>query len=321
MLRRVSTDPSSPRKGRRAQIVLAAADGLSNSEIASCLGCSLPTVSKWRRRFADKGLVGLADEVRPGRPSVFGEAKVQQIVAWTLSPSAEEARWTTRYFAQTLGVSRATVYRVRKRFHLPCRRRIEESHLHRTAIAKPPTKLAGLHLLPPQTVAALCSTHAHLPSESTRRPLRHKGEDHGETPGALDLNKVREHLYAAAGTACRLSPGKRKEEVLAFLRRLEATYRTGEIRLVAYNAPVLDLVEVRRWLDRRPRFDVQHVPTKSDWVRRVVSSVPQKAFDRQRLTRSLVQHGSDPEMAERSFEWVDKPAQFIRTEQVYDPCG
>src|SRR5690242_21679192 len=51
----------------RARIVLACADGLSNSEVARQLGVSLPTVGKWRKRFVGDRLDGLHDEPRPGR--------------------------------------------------------------------------------------------------------------------------------------------------------------------------------------------------------------------------------------------------------------
>ncbi len=52
----------------RAAIVLACADGSGTSEAARRLGVSRPTVIKWRDRFAERGMAGLDDEPRPGRP-------------------------------------------------------------------------------------------------------------------------------------------------------------------------------------------------------------------------------------------------------------
>ena len=52
----------------RCRVVLAAAEGRSSSEIAEELGCNLSTVGKWRGRFARRGLDGLHDEPRPGKP-------------------------------------------------------------------------------------------------------------------------------------------------------------------------------------------------------------------------------------------------------------
>jgi transposase len=59
------------REVTRARIVLMAADGLSNHEIARRLGCSRYTVWQWRKRFFEEGLGGLADRPRPGRPRSF----------------------------------------------------------------------------------------------------------------------------------------------------------------------------------------------------------------------------------------------------------
>jgi transposase len=55
----------------RARIVLYAADGLSNDTIAARLDTPRQVVSKWRKRFYEKGLAGLEDEPRGGRPPVF----------------------------------------------------------------------------------------------------------------------------------------------------------------------------------------------------------------------------------------------------------
>jgi transposase-like protein len=55
----------------RARIVLAAADGERNTQIAGRLGVAVNTVSKWRKRFVQEGLGGLGDRKRPGRPRRF----------------------------------------------------------------------------------------------------------------------------------------------------------------------------------------------------------------------------------------------------------
>jgi transposase len=65
----------------RARIVLAAAQGMSNARIASGLGLHLDTVRKWRRRFAARGLAGLHDRPRSGRPRLFTPAQVAEVKA------------------------------------------------------------------------------------------------------------------------------------------------------------------------------------------------------------------------------------------------
>ena len=70
----------------RAKILLLAAEGTSNTEIASQVGCSRPTVILWRRRYAQGGLDGLLDRPRPGRPQTVRRDRRAEILAATLSP-------------------------------------------------------------------------------------------------------------------------------------------------------------------------------------------------------------------------------------------
>lgn len=100
---------------QRARIVLAAAEGLSNTEIAERVGCSRPTVIRWRRRYAAKGLAGLDDQPRSGRPRTVRRDRRAEIVATTQQPPPQQlgiTHWSTRSLAKHLGVSRMTVARV-----------------------------------------------------------------------------------------------------------------------------------------------------------------------------------------------------------------
>ena len=74
----------------RSRIVLAAADGRSNTHIAADLHVTLPTVGKWRQRFLDARLEGLADEPRPGAPRTLTDARVEDVVTQTLDRAGSE---------------------------------------------------------------------------------------------------------------------------------------------------------------------------------------------------------------------------------------
>jgi hypothetical protein len=99
---------------QRAQVLLHAADGVSNVDIAAWVGVSKPTVLGWRRDFAARGLVGLG-RVAPGRgrkPSI-PQATIEAIVELTLHHRPEGAtHWSCRSMAKKVGVSPATVQRV-----------------------------------------------------------------------------------------------------------------------------------------------------------------------------------------------------------------
>src|SRR5271155_37077 len=94
----------------RSRIVLLAADGLSNTEIARRQGCSLPTAGKWRQRFLDGGVDGLLDEPRPGTPRKLGDKQIEQVLSRTLESRPEAAtHWSTRDMAKATGLSQSTI--------------------------------------------------------------------------------------------------------------------------------------------------------------------------------------------------------------------
>jgi transposase len=99
----------------RAKILLLAAQGTSNTEIARRVGCSRPTVILWRHRYTTAGLGGLGDQPRPGRPQSVRADRRAEILAATLTPPPEHlgvSHWSTRLLADQLGCSHNTVARV-----------------------------------------------------------------------------------------------------------------------------------------------------------------------------------------------------------------
>src|SRR6516162_11277430 len=97
---------------RRAQIILASADGEVNTAIARRLGTTNPTVCHWRKRWFEQGLVGLYGEARPGRPRTHDEERVAQLLRTVLdSKPMDGTHWTVRSAAAATGLSKTTVGR------------------------------------------------------------------------------------------------------------------------------------------------------------------------------------------------------------------
>src|SRR5512144_1862162 len=102
----------------RAEIVLLAADGMTNLVSAERLGITRVTVAMWRKRFAAKRLDGLVDAPRPGAPRQIGDAKIAEVVTTTLETMpASATHWSTRSMAT--GVSVSTCNRIWRAFSLP----------------------------------------------------------------------------------------------------------------------------------------------------------------------------------------------------------
>jgi transposase len=97
----------------RCRIVLAAAAGEQSKEIAARLGCNKATVGRWRGRFAERGLDGLHDEPRPGKPRSVADADVERVIVTTLEQQPPNAtHWSTRSLAAATGMSQTAVSRI-----------------------------------------------------------------------------------------------------------------------------------------------------------------------------------------------------------------
>ena len=103
----------------RCRIVLGAADGKRNKEIAAELGCNPATVGKWRARFAQRRLDGLHDEPRPGPPRTITDADVERVIVKTLEETPRHAtHWSTRSMAAEVSLSQTAISRIWRAFGL-----------------------------------------------------------------------------------------------------------------------------------------------------------------------------------------------------------
>ena len=141
----------------RARIVLSCAEGRDNKETAGFLQCHEDTVGKWRRRFIEKRLDGLTDEPRPGRAPTISDEQVEKVVVDTLEDTPDDAtHWSRTSMAKRSGLSKSTVGRIWKAFHL-------KPHVADTfKLSSDPFfvekvyDVAGLYLNPPEHAVVLC---------------------------------------------------------------------------------------------------------------------------------------------------------------------
>jgi len=153
-LERQAWDRSAPaRVAERARIVLLAADGLTGPQIAGRLGCTEPTVAKWRRQYAEDGLAGLEDAPRPGGPRrVLTDEAIAEILSAAVTPPPEAlagqgvTHWSSRRLADRLRrakglqVSHDSITRLWRKFCL---------QPHRTeGSSSPPTRRRAVPALP-----------------------------------------------------------------------------------------------------------------------------------------------------------------------------
>jgi transposase len=179
------TRSSSIRAGlvQRARIVLAAAEGLSNTRIAEQVGCSRPAVIRWRGRYAAKGLAGLQDQPRSGRPRTVRRDRRAEIIAVTRQPPPQRlgiTHWSTRSLARHLGVSRMTVARVWAEHDLKPWRMETFTFSTDPELHAKVADLCGLYLDPPAGAVVVCmAIAAPSPLSGAGRCLRRRAGRRG----------------------------------------------------------------------------------------------------------------------------------------------
>src|SRR3954467_7859659 len=141
----------------RSRIVLAAADGVKNTQIAERLGVGRPMATKWRNRFAEQRLDGLLDEPRPGRPRTISDEQVDEVIVRTLETTPKDAtHWSTRSMAKQVGLTQNAVLRIWHAYGL-------QPHRQDTfKLSKDPLfvdkihDIVGLYLNPPERAVVFC---------------------------------------------------------------------------------------------------------------------------------------------------------------------
>ncbi|WP_253209234.1 ROK family protein [Streptomyces niphimycinicus] len=181
----------------RAAVVLLAAQGLRNAEIARRLEVSRQTVGNWRQRFDASGVAGLRERPRPGRPSIIDEAEV--ITRTVLAPDGGGA---SRAVARELGYSHAAVAAIRQRWQ------VTPGHATVPAVpTRPPLPQAEVCVL-----GLYLDTHRALLLVGTRpaAPEHHHGASPGASPGADVIAAVDAGVEAALKVPPSPAPGERR---------------------------------------------------------------------------------------------------------------
>ena len=270
---------SAQRLALRAKIVLAAADGRSNTAIAADLRVTLPTVGKWRQRFLAKRLDGLAAEPRPGPPRTITDARVEEVVTKTLETKpTDAAHWSTRGMAKATGLTQTAVSRIWRAFGLNPHLRESFKLSTDPYFVEKVRDVVGLYLSPPDRAVVLC-----VDEKSGTQALDRTQPVLPRTPGQAERGT---HDYVRHGTtslfaALDVATGKvigrchhrhRHQEFVKFLADIDAAVPAedgGTIHLVMDNYATHKTPAVRRWLARRPRFVVHFTPTRGSWLNQV----------------------------------------------------
>jgi transposase len=311
----------------RSRIVLAAADGCTNQQIAATLQIPAITVGKWRRSFAVDGIEGLRDAPRSGRPPKHDFTVRQRVQTRVCQQPQAQSRWTVRTLAAELGLPASTVHAMLIAAKL-------QPHRIRTFTFSPDPDfeaklldIVGLYLNPPENALVLCvdekpSIQA-LDRTQPLLPLRAK------KPRAWTNEYVR-HGTQTLLAALEIATGKviahvrdRRTTVdfLGFMDDVVKSYPKQQLHVVLDNLNIHKNEAAKQWLLRHPRVRFHYTATHASWMNMIecffsiltrqalTQSVQRSKKDlKEFLLRYLQRYSENP----RPFTWTKGPEQLQR---------
>jgi transposase len=262
----------------RARIVLLAAAGKQDKEIAADLGITAHKAARWRNRFLDLGLAGLEkDAPRTGRTPRISAAKVKRVIHKTTQEKpANATHWSTRTMAAAVELSEATVRRIWHKHGL-------KPHLMETfkvstdpRFAEKLEAIVGLYLNPPEHALVLCCdeksqiqaldrTQPGLPLKRGRAgTMTHDYKRNGTATLFAALNILNGKVISLC------QERHRHQEWLRFLRLVDdGTPDHKQLHLIVDNYATHKHPAVQRWLKRHRRFHIHFTPTSASWLNMV----------------------------------------------------
>jgi transposase len=328
LLTRWSRGRSTPaRLVQRAKIVLAAAAGRENKDIAAELGCTRRTVGTWRNRFAAAGLAGIErDAPRGGRKPSVRSLKEAEIIRKTTQETPPAAtQWSSRRMAKTVGVSEATVRRVWRDNGLAPHRTKGFKVSNDPHFVEKLVDVVGLYLNPPEhalvlscdeksQIQALDRTQKSLPMFPGRlKTLTHDYKRNGTTTLFAAIELAEGRIIAEC------MPRHRHQEWIKFLKKIDAeTPPELDLHLIVDNYATHKHPKVKSWLKRHKRFHMHFIPTSSSWL-----NVIERWF--RDITHDRLRNGvfkSVPQLIEAILEYIDhhnaNPTTFVWTKKAED---
>lgn len=327
-LERLARQRSLPaRVVERARIVLLAAEGLENKQIARRMSITQEKAARWRKRFLAGGIAALQkDAPRPGRTRTITDRRVKKVVAMTLRQKpANATHWSTRTMAAAADISEASVRRI-WRAHGLKPHQVRTFKLSRDpAFTEKLEDIVGLYLDPPEHALVLCAdeksqiqaldrTQPGLPIKKGRcGTMTHDYKRNGTATLFAALDALQGQVISMCDDR------HRHQEWLKFLRVIDYVVPANkEIHMIVDNYATHKHPKVERWLTRHPRFHMHFTPTGCSWLNMV------ERFFRD-LTESRLRRGvfrSVEDLIEAIGQYIDhhndNPKPFIWTAKAAD---
>lgn len=302
----------------RAEVVLAAAQGLSAREIAARVGCSEKLAGRWRARYERDGMDGLRDRPRSGRPLTHAAQTRALLIAkaCTRPPATAQGqrreRWTYRELGEAVGMSESQAHVVLARAEIKPHRTESwvMTDFDQPEFEERASEVCGLYLDPPANALVL--------SLDEKTSVQAKGLARADTPPAPGKSARRDYEYTRNGTmnlfaALRVHSGethamtsktRNSQDLIRFLEEIDDTVPPAagrQIIAIMDNLSTHKSKQVKAWLKAHPGWRFVFTPNHASWLNQVECFFSI-------LTRRLLNHGqfdTPQDLAEQMLAFVE----------------
>jgi transposase len=261
----------------RARMVLACLEGKEIQQVAQETGASIPTVSKWRKRFAQNGIAGLRDQPRSGKPPTYDAAFRERVLALLeQTPPAGVGRWDGREVARVLNASVHAVWRLLRREGIYLQRLRTWCVSTDPEFAPKAAEVVGLYLNPPLNALVL-SVDEKPGIQAIQRPSGYVETDSGAVVRAMKSTYKRNgtlNLFAALEIAtgqihAQTTEQKKREDFRRFLDGVVAELPSEkEIHVILDNYSTHKRND--DWLAKyQGRIHFHFTPTSASWLNQI----------------------------------------------------
>lgn len=262
---------------QRSRVILLSLEGQNMDSIIKATQMSRPSINKWRQRFRVKGIDGLMDAPRSGKPSVISaEQKATVIQKACEKPTGGYTNWSQQRIGKEVGISQSKVHQILKQADL-------KPHKIDYWCGKSPdpefeakmVNIVGLYMNPPENALVLCVDEKTQIQALDRTqpvlPLREKA------PKRLTATYKRNgtvSLIAALAVhsgeiTAQTMNSNNVENFLGFLKKLDRAYRHKTLHIIVDNLAIHKNQKVKEWLQGKRKVKLHFTPTYSSWLNQV----------------------------------------------------
>lgn len=261
---------------QRVNAILLAAEGCNNKQIAEKVGLSVVAVSHWRTRFAKRGIEGLNDLPRPGKPCKYGHNDRLKVVNVACKPPSLKTRWTVRELADKTGISKSHLHRIMHELDLKPHQFRMWLFSNDPEFESKQADIVGLYINPPKNAFVVCldeKTGMQANSPTHEKLAMKQGQPEKREFG------YKRHGVLALYAALKVHEGKvlgktekrhTHAEFLSFVKDIYKKWgRKKELHFVIDNFSAHKHKDVMAWVDEHKSVHFHFTPTHASWLNQI----------------------------------------------------